>query len=210
MFDSIRERALLRIRDTFPPRYPVAPLALPIRVPYIQSPDDFQWPQDFQTNIQTALTIAWSPGTLRTYTTGINAFLAFCETYRIPTKLVYPASEFLVCAFVASKLGLASSTIKNYLAGLRAWHIQSNYTFPTSARISLIAKAPRQPRLRVPPKKPISADLLRVLASDFDFTDSVDIACFACALCALVRTSSAFWMHLKKASSFVFWLTPAR
>ena len=184
MFDSIRERALLRIRETFPPRYEITPVALPVRLPSIQSPDDFQWPLDFQTNIQHALTIAWSPGTLKTYTSGIKAFLAFCETYRIPTKLVYPASEFLVCAFVASRLGLASSTIKNYLAGLRAWHIQSNYPFPTSARISLIAKAPRQPHLRVPPKKPISADLLRILASDFDFTDSVDIACFACALCA--------------------------
>ena len=178
-FDTIRDNALSFVRDRFPSRDGKIH-------PKVTKKVRFQWPSDFQRNITRAMTIAWAPGTIKSYNTGITAYRQFCKAYRIPNSLVFPASEFIICAFVASRLHLAPSTLKNYLAGLRAWHIKENKNFPTSARIWLIVKAPRLLESPSVPKKPISVQLLHLLAQNLQANDPLDAACLACAL-------TAFW-----------------
>lgn len=120
---------------------PSIPSCLKIQDPLLQ------YPISFQQSIDDALKNAWVPATLKTYATGINAYVTFCRLHHIPSSLVYPSSEFLLCAFFASKQSLSPATLKNYTADLRAWHIRGNHVFPTSERLKLIVKSliPRIP-----------------------------------------------------------------
>lgn len=150
----------------------------------VQSPSSV-YPASFQDSIDKALENAWAPATLKTYSTGINAYVTFCRLHHIPSNLVYPASEFLLCAFVSSKQGLSPATLKNYVTGLRAWHIRGNHIFPTSERIKLIVKTtiPKTPSL--PPKRAISIQMLECLALHLS-NSAFDTAVLACAC-------TAFW-----------------
>ena len=168
-FETIRGNALSFVRNQFPNRQGESPAKQAKKV-------RFKWPPIFQRNISKAMTIAWAPGTIKSYNTGITAYKSFCRSYRIPNSLVFPASEFIICAFVASHLHLAPNTLKNYLAGIRAWHIKENKDFPTSARIWLIVKAPRLLNSHSIPKKPITVQLLHLLAINLRSNNPLDVA----------------------------------
>ena len=143
------------------------------------------WPNSFLDSINNGLQRAWAPSTLKSYSTGIHSYLAFCRLHQIPSRLVFPTSEELLCAFVASKLELSPATLKNYINGLRAWHLKDNHTFPVSDRVWAILKAPRPPAAVAPVKKPITLPMLELLAANLSQTP-FDLAVLACAL-------TAFW-----------------
>ena len=143
------------------------------------------WPSSFLDSINNGLQRAWAPSTLKSYSTGIHSYLAFCRLHQIPTRLVFPTSEELLCAFVASKLELSPATLKNYINGLRAWHLKDNHTFPISDRVWAILRAPRPPVLVPPVKKPITLPMLDLLARHLEQTP-FDLAVRACAF-------TAFW-----------------
>lgn len=67
----------------------------------INSPDN--WPDSFHISIDKALDNAWAPGTIKNYTHSIKTFLAFCQKHHIPDQLIFPSSDYLVCAFIASQ-----------------------------------------------------------------------------------------------------------
>lgn len=148
-----------------------------------------QYPTSFQKSIDDALKNAWAPATLKTYATGINAYVTFCRLHHIPSNLAYPSSEFLLCAFFASKQDLAPATLKNYTAGLRAWHIRENHVFPTSERLKLIIKASSPRQAAPPPKQPVTIEMLECLASNLTSSpfDTAVLACACTAFWALCR-----------------------
>ena len=105
-----------------------------------------------------------APSTRRTYQSGINRFITFCSTYRIPTPL--PVSQSTLCYFILAlaKEGLAYSTIKCYLSAVRHLHILHNLPEPRSApmpKLSLVERGIRKASHTRPPRLPIGPAILR-------------------------------------------------
>lgn len=145
------------------------------------------WPACFHESIETALRNAWSDGTIRNYASAIRMFLAFCASHDIPPAQMFPASDYLITAFIASqKASLSSSTIRNYLSGIRAWHISNGFAFSHSDRLNLISKASRPLANKLPPRPPVSLEMLQALCSSLKVEDLFDCCVLACA-------TTAFW-----------------
>lgn len=180
LIEQMRPDRRVRIQ----PRAFVLPVLPP---PPVKVPVDGNWPDSFCPSIDAALDRAWSAGTVKTYTSSINTFLKFCQSHRIPSEQTFPASDYLLCAFIAElSPSLSKNTISNYLCGLRAWHILNGYPFERSDRLNLIAKASRPLAKPLPPRPPVTLEMMEQLAAGLNLTDSRDVCIFACAC-------TAFW-----------------
>lgn len=180
----LREQLRPDRRVTIQPRAFVPPLLPP---PPIEIPSEGDWPDSFRKSIDAALDKAWSPATIKTYRSAVNVFLKFCHAHRIPAAQTFPASDYLLCAFLASvQPSLSKNTIKNYLSGLRAWHVRNGFTFARSDRLNLLAKASRPLNSPTPPRPPVTLQMLTALARNLDLEHSFDCCVFACAC-------TAFW-----------------
>lgn len=143
------------------------------------------WPSSFQSSIDKALDNAWADSTIKNYTHSINTFLAFCKKHRIPEELTFPSSDYLICSFIASQQEtVSSSTIKNYISGIRAWHIRNGYTFTRSDRLNLLTRASRPLANKKPLRPPVSFEMLLALYDGLNHKDPFDACVFACATCA--------------------------
>ncbi|TEB22825.1 hypothetical protein FA13DRAFT_1640698 [Coprinellus micaceus] len=81
------------------------------------------WRSDLERIID-VITEAWAEGTRETYGSGLLTFHVFCDLRGITEGQRAPASPVLVQAFVADLAGTyAAATIRNYVLGVRAWHI---------------------------------------------------------------------------------------
>lgn len=180
----LREQCRPGRRVRIQPRTFVPPVLPP---PPVNLPAESGWPESFQTTIDAALDRAWSPATIKTYKSSINTFLKFCRSHRIPASQTFPASDYLLCAFLASlSPTLSKNTIKNYLAGIRSWHIRNGYPFTRSDRLNLLAKASRPLHKPASPRPPVTLQMLELLFKRLDLKSSFDACVFACAC-------SAFW-----------------
>lgn len=169
---SFNDKPLVQ-NDLPPPLQPILP------------PSD--WPSVFQESIDKALNKAWSSATIKNYSSGVRAFLNFCHQHCIPDDAIFPASDFLLCAFIASIPDtFSASTIKNYISGLRAWHIRNGYSFTRSDRLNLIVKTSRPNSKAAATRPPVTVNMLKALAEKLDPTLPFDICVLACAF-------SCFW-----------------
>jgi len=74
--------------------------------------------------VEVVLQTAWAPSTAETYGTGLTTFHWFCNQADIAEEDRAPASQELLEVFASALAGVYSpSTISNYLARIRAWHI---------------------------------------------------------------------------------------
>ncbi|KIJ53918.1 hypothetical protein M422DRAFT_24925 [Sphaerobolus stellatus SS14] len=140
--------------------------------------------------LKQALDNSLAPSTVGGYKLAIRRFNAFCERENIPSHLRWPADEFVLCAFAASHAGrVTGSTVKGYLAGIRAWHIAHNAPYNGSARLAYVVNgvsslAPSSSKR--PPRPPITRRMLRLLFDHLNFSLPLDVAVFAAA-------TVAFW-----------------
>lgn len=145
------------------------------------------YPESFRVSIDKALDSAWAPGTLKNYAHSIKTFLAFCAKHHIPEQLIFPSSDYLVCAFVAGQQNTVSqSTIKNYISGIRAWHVRNGYAFSRSDRLNLLTRASRPLANKKPPRPPVSLEMLLALSQHLKPDLPFDVCVLACA-------TTAFW-----------------
>jgi hypothetical protein len=127
-------------------------------------------------------------GTKGNYTSIINSFLKFCADNNVPRKDQFPATEFILCGFIASlDRSVAGSTASTAVTALKRWHELHNQPWNGSERLALMVKgvannAPasskREKRTAVTTK--MLADLASALVQD----DPKDMAVLACALVA--------------------------
>ncbi|KAF8147555.1 DNA breaking-rejoining enzyme [Mycena galopus ATCC 62051] len=143
------------------------------------------------TAIQTvdyALQHGWAEATLANYGNTMDRFIAFCTTEGVPSDLQLPADEFVLCAFAASGAGVhASSTARNNIAALKAWHVVQGIEWRGGSRLHYVLTgveklAPESSKR--PPRPPINATMLRILYEGLDLSDPRDIAVFAAACVA--------------------------
>ncbi|KAF5381801.1 hypothetical protein D9615_005585 [Tricholomella constricta] len=67
---------------------------------------------------------ALAPKTREAYAAGLLHFHQFCDTISLPGESRVPASEIILAIFCSSWAGrVARSTIDEWLAGLRFWHV---------------------------------------------------------------------------------------
>ncbi|KAJ7739025.1 hypothetical protein DFH07DRAFT_752328 [Mycena maculata] len=140
---------------------------------------------------------AWAPATLDKYDNGLAHFLSYCDNMEVPIPFRLPASEFLLCAFAASFAGsLASSTVENKLNGVRAWHIVNNVEYKGSLRLNYVMKgvANLAPDA-LPPRPPITLEMLRLLYDHLDLSNPFDAAVFCAAVVA-------FWCQCRLGELF--------
>lgn len=135
--------------------------------------------------IQDVIIHAWSDSTLETYGTGLLTFHVYCDTKAIPELQRAPASPILISAFVSALAGTYSgSAIKNYVYGVRAWHILHGAPWKLNddeidALMTGSARtAPTTSRRKK--RRPYTPQYISTLREKFNLNDPVDAAAFAC------------------------------
>ncbi|KAF8547565.1 hypothetical protein OG21DRAFT_1490117 [Imleria badia] len=144
--------------------------------------------------INLALSHAWADSTSAKYQSSLDCFLQFCKSEHIPPHLQLPASDDLLCAFAASKVGSVSAgTVQGYLAVVKAWHVLNNKPWLGSHHIRYILNGVANlapPSSSKPPRAPATHSMLVLLAFNLNLTSSLDSCCFAAAC-------MAFWAQLR-------------
>ncbi|KAG9087293.1 hypothetical protein FRC06_002608, partial [Ceratobasidium sp. 370] len=139
-------------------------------------------------NIQRAITKSFATKMLQNYSSAIHAFLAWCDTHNIHEDLRFPASEYVLCAYIASLSGSRSkSSINGSLAALKAWHNACSRTWNNSPRLTMVtrsASASAPASSRRPIRKPVTTDMLSSLVRNLNLKDPSDAAIAATALVA--------------------------
>jgi hypothetical protein len=142
-------------------------------------------PSSLSRRADEVVALAWAGLTLKLYNEGTTTFNAWCDTHGIPFGARLPANEDLLCEFAASYLRTHSgSLVKNYLQGIRAFHIYRNVPYCGSTRLKYVVRgvanaAPDSSKLD--PRPPITLAMLMLLADDFSPSSAFDAACFAAA-----------------------------
>ncbi|KAF8869431.1 hypothetical protein BD779DRAFT_1386267, partial [Infundibulicybe gibba] len=84
----------------------------------------------------------WAPATRAKYDSSVSLYLRWCSTENVPCDKQLPASEILLCSFVAHSAGkIAGSSIRSHISGLKQWHILNNFDFGSSPRLKYLLKA---------------------------------------------------------------------
>lgn len=147
--------------------------------------------------VDLVLSHAWVDSTTSRYQASLEAFLLFCNSERVPASLHLPASNDLLCAFAASKIGsVGAGTVQGYLAAIKAWHVLSNKPWLGGACLRYILNgiANLAPVFSSrPPRPPISRASLILLTRGLDLSSNFNACCFA-------ATCTALWaqLHLGK------------
>lgn len=137
--------------------------------------------------ITSVITEAWAEGTRETYGSGLLTFHVFCDLRGIAEAQRAPASPVLVQAFVASLAGTyAAATIRNYVFGVRAWHILHGVRWDMrDEELEAMLKAANTlapPSTRRKKRQPFTVDYISTLRCGMDLSGSnpLHTAVFAC------------------------------
>ncbi|KAJ7692861.1 hypothetical protein B0H17DRAFT_1132841 [Mycena rosella] len=143
--------------------------------------------------MQHAIQHAWADSTLRKYGNSVARYILFCENEGIEKGKQLPASEFLLCAFAASRVGeVAGVTARGAIATVKAWHIVSSAPWHGGLRLRYALHgvenlAPTDSKQ--PERPPVTATMLDILEEELDHNDPKDAAVFS-ACCA-------FWGQIR-------------
>jgi hypothetical protein len=76
------------------------------------------------------LSAGWEVGTTGAYGNGLLVYHVYCDQWGIPEDQWAPTSLALMTSFLCCLAGLYSSaTLKNYLFGVKAWHMLHGITW---------------------------------------------------------------------------------
>ncbi|KAE8180973.1 hypothetical protein CF328_g8986 [Tilletia controversa] len=138
---------------------------------------------------QRVLAAAWAVSTRSTYGTGLLRWLLWCDHHRIPEGSRFPVSVSDLVDFIDSLAGtIAGSSIRNWVSGIRTWHIihgaNLNTTHPRVT--STLRGADRlTPASSIkPPRTPFRINHLCIIRSYLALEKPADAAIWACLLVA--------------------------
>ncbi|KAJ3911550.1 hypothetical protein F5877DRAFT_55219 [Lentinula edodes] len=140
---------------------------------------------EFVDRVQQVLINGYADSTLETYASGLLAFHVFCDSRDIPEDQRAPCSSDLLNVWIATMAGnFAGASVKNYVHGLRAWHIIHGveWNIDKASCDTIIHGAERLQPDRACRKKrvPFTPDHISKLLQDLDPTNPFDVACGAC------------------------------
>ncbi|KAJ3745946.1 hypothetical protein EV360DRAFT_57390 [Lentinula raphanica] len=138
-----------------------------------------------------AKSMGLADSTKSSYAAGLLRYHQFCDLEKVPHSLRMPASETLVIGFIGHYMGSVSgSTIRSWLSGLRAWHIQHGAPWALDSSQELkVARAGARiagAHHRRPVRNPIALTHMIALVLNIDF--NIPFHCAAWAVACM-----AFW-----------------
>jgi hypothetical protein len=141
--------------------------------------------------IREVKSFAWAGSTQEAYGTGLLNYIVFCDEHGIPEEKRAPASPLVIQSFIATLAGAyASSTIVNFVCGVRAWHIMHGIPWSvnkeeTDAMLKgAHTLAPASSRRASRP--PVTTAMIKAIRDNLDLTDPLHAATFACL-------TTSFW-----------------
>lgn len=136
--------------------------------------------------VRRSLLSGQSPGTTARLKTARRQFLSFCDSVHVPQRQIFPSSEVVLCAFAVHLSGkMAGSTIRGKLSALRSWHLAEGTEWHGASRLGNVLKGVDRATpssSRMPARKPITRDMLKLLVSDLHSSSGRDTAILAIAL----------------------------
>jgi len=128
---------------------------------------------------------SWAVSTKETYGAGLLVFHVYCDTLDIPEMKRCPVSPSLLLAFLSSCAGsYAGSSLANYAAGLKAWHLLHGQPWHVQANeLKAIldgATALAPPSSKRQKCEPFTPAIIISLRQLLDLNDPRDAAVFAC------------------------------
>ena len=135
--------------------------------------------------VESILQMAWVPSTAEMYGPGLAAFHWFCDQADIAEADQAPASCKLLEVFASALIGVYSlSTINNYLAAVRAWHIIHGLEIKTHKlmmdallKAAIIMAPPNTQRAK---RLPLCLEKIDAIRSLLALDKPLDSTIFAC------------------------------
>ncbi|KAH7917748.1 hypothetical protein BV22DRAFT_1025826 [Leucogyrophana mollusca] len=135
--------------------------------------------------IQEVLNLTFADNTRETYGAGLLVFHVFCDLKSIHEDQRSPTPPVLLSAFIATLSGsLSSTTITNYVYGIRAWHLIHGMAWaPNDAELTALLRAANT--LRPPSSKrkahlPFTPNHILALRSQLDLSSPLHASIYAC------------------------------
>lgn len=129
----------------------------------------------------------------------VEHFFRFCDILDVPLYSRLPASEYILCAFVADLAGkIAGGTIGIKISAIRAWHTQNNQFWNGGQRLKAVlagAEKMTPESSRRPERPPVTIQMIAMLYQDLDHNNTLDIAVYFAACCA-------FWCQIRLGELF--------
>ena len=141
--------------------------------------------------IQKVLQETYASNTRSTYGTGLLMFHIFCDHKEVEEEHRAPINQTVLASFISTLAGTyGGSTIKNYVYGIRAWHIIHGVEWKVNDNeVDALFKAgnkmsPKEARRKE--KEPWTVDYLTKICENLNANDPKDAAIHACL-------TTAFW-----------------
>ena len=141
--------------------------------------------------ISNVLEEAYAPSTRGTYSMGLFAFHLFCDLKDIKERHRSPADPTVLASFISLLAGIyAGSTIKNFVYGVRAWHIIHGMAWKIDAdQLQALLTASKRltpANTKKDEKAPWSVEYLEKICEGLNTKTPKDVAIRACL-------TTAFW-----------------
>ncbi|KAI6140620.1 hypothetical protein BKA82DRAFT_154547 [Pisolithus tinctorius] len=156
-----------------------------------EAASSMQLPAEIIHQIASVIGTSWTEATKELYGTSLLVYHVFCDMNNIPDSAGCPISSDLLSAFLASCTGAHSgSTLANYAAGIRAWHIVHRCTWDINEReykAILEGTVTHQSTTRLAPasskhphRAPFTTDTLKLLHGILNKDNPCNAAIYAC------------------------------
>lgn len=149
--------------------------------------------------IDKVISRSWATSTSRKYSNAVEHFFRFCDSLDIPLYSRLPASEYILCAFVADSAGkIAGGTISSKISAIKAWHTQNNQFWNGRQRLKAVltgAEKMTPDSSRRPERPPVTIQMITMLYHDLDHNNTLDVAIYFAACCA-------FWCQIRLGELF--------
>ncbi|ETW78730.1 hypothetical protein HETIRDRAFT_428578 [Heterobasidion irregulare TC 32-1] len=127
----------------------------------------------------------WKDSTLKVYGSGLLLYHVICDAKDVPETHRALASIALLCSFLSALAGSYSpSTVENYLAGIRAWHLIHGLEWShDTARLTSLQHGTKNlapPSAKKTKRAPYTVTYLLQLRPYLNLSDSVHTAVWAC------------------------------
>ncbi|KAF5373260.1 hypothetical protein D9615_007476 [Tricholomella constricta] len=153
------------------------------------------------------LALGLAEGTKESYGSGLLAWHVWCDAKDVPEQDRAPASQPLISAFITSLTGaFAGKTIRNYVYGLRAWHVVHSLQWrPNDNELDLLLKAadkltPASSKRKK--RQPYTVEFITKLREKMTPEDPFDAAVFACLVCLFYSASRVGEFTVRRLDAF--------
>jgi len=128
---------------------------------------------------------SWEESTLAAYGSGLLNFHVYCDQKGIPEEKHAPASPLLIHAFISALTGAySSSTVNNYVYGIRAWHILHRVKWQMEvAELDALLRAAQKATPATSRKKkrvPYTLDFILAIQGQLQLDKPQDAAIYSC------------------------------